>query len=123
MNALFDSNILIDFLNGIVLAQKEIRRHDERAISIVTWIEVLAGAKPERQAETRRFLGRFRRVPISSEIAERAVIERQRRRIKLPDAMIIATAAVEGQILITRNTKDFPATDKNIRVPYRLTMQ
>jgi predicted nucleic acid-binding protein len=41
-------------------------------------------------------------------------------RIKLMDAMVLATAQVNGAILITRNTKDFPAEMTGIRVPYTL---
>jgi predicted nucleic acid-binding protein len=39
-------------------------------------------------------------------------------RIKLLDAYIFATAQVNGSILVTRNTKDFPAQTPGIRVPY-----
>jgi predicted nucleic acid-binding protein len=41
---LFDTNILIDHLNGIDLAGVEIRRSPDRAISIITWMEVMAGS-------------------------------------------------------------------------------
>jgi hypothetical protein len=40
--------------------------------------------------------------------------------MKLLDAMILATAQVNGAILVTRNTKDFPANMPGIRVPYTL---
>ena len=36
------------------------------------------------------------------------------------DAYILATAQVNGAILVTRNTKDFPVAMPNIRVPYEL---
>ena len=39
---------------------------------------------------------------------------------KLPDALILATARDREITLLTRNTKDFPEDDPNIRVPYRL---
>jgi predicted nucleic acid-binding protein len=45
---------------------------------------------------------------------------RHRTRMKLMDAYILATAQVNGAILITRNTKDFPAEMPGIRVPYTL---
>jgi predicted nucleic acid-binding protein len=32
--------------------------------------------------------------------------------------MILATAQVHGAILVTRNTKDFPARMPGIRIPY-----
>jgi hypothetical protein len=40
--------------------------------------------------------------------------------MKLLDAFILATAQVNGAILITRNTKDFPVNMPGIRVPYTL---
>jgi predicted nucleic acid-binding protein len=39
---------------------------------------------------------------------------------RLPDAIIWATARRKNTLLITRNTKDFPAGEPDIRVPYRL---
>ena len=43
MKALFDTNILIDYLNGRDEAQRELAAYRQRLISIVTWMEVLAG--------------------------------------------------------------------------------
>jgi predicted nucleic acid-binding protein len=40
--------------------------------------------------------------------------------MKLMDAYILATAQVNGAILITRNTKDFPAEMPGIRIPYTI---
>ncbi len=40
--------------------------------------------------------------------------------MKLLDAIILATAQVNGAILITRNTHDFPAAMPGVRVPYTL---
>ena len=40
--------------------------------------------------------------------------------MKLLDAYILATAQVNGAILITRNFKDFPAEMPDIRIPYTL---
>jgi predicted nucleic acid-binding protein len=44
MNALFDTNILIDALNGVPEADTEYRRYERVSISIITWMEVLIGA-------------------------------------------------------------------------------
>ncbi len=43
MKALFDTNILIDYLNGHAEAAAEIAKHGERLISRVSWMETLAG--------------------------------------------------------------------------------
>ncbi len=38
VKALFDTNILIDYLNGISAAKKELARYEYRAISTITWM-------------------------------------------------------------------------------------
>jgi LL-diaminopimelate aminotransferase len=43
---------------------------------------------------------------------------RQNLRLKLPDAVVLASAEVEGCILVTRNTRDFPHGDPRVRFPY-----
>ena len=47
MRALFDTNILIDYLNGVDAAKTELARYERPAISVISWIEVLAGTKPD----------------------------------------------------------------------------
>ncbi len=121
MKAVFDTNILVDYLNGIAAANHEIERYEEIAISIVTWMEVLAGADDaEEEAITREFLSRFKVQPVEKAVAERAIKIRRQNKLKLPDAIIWATAKELGRILVTRNTKDFPAKDAGIRVPYHV---
>ena len=67
------------------------------------------------------FLSRFGLDEIDEEISRRAAaLRRERPRLKSPDALILATAQIRGRVLITRNTKDFPAEMPGIRVPYTL---
>jgi predicted nucleic acid-binding protein len=121
MKAVFDTNILVDYLNGISAANHEIERYEEIAISIVTWMEVLAGADDaEEEAVTREFLSRFKIQPLEKAVAERAIKIRRQHKLKLPDAIIWATAKELGRILVTRNTKDFSEKDAGIRVPYKV---
>lgn len=120
MKALFDSNILIDYLGGVEPSFAEVKRYDDRAVSVITWIEVLAGVPPEAEAKVRQFLGDFAVIRVSDSISEEAIRIRRARRMKLPDAIIWATARVDGRLLITRNTKDFPTSDPGVREPYRL---
>lgn len=119
MRAVFDTNILIDYLQGVPEARDELGRFTDRAISVVTWAEVMVGAAPRREAATRAFLGKFEIVALSLAIAERAVAIRRERRIKLPDAAIWATAQAQGALLVSRNSKDFPKDDPGVRMPYR----
>ena len=120
MKALFDTNILIDYLNGIPAAKKELDLYESRAISIVTWMEVMSGGEPELVDTTRSFLNRFTVISIGEAIAERAVRLRRERHLKLPDAIILATAIETGLLLVTRNTKDFDGKLPGIRHPYRV---
>ncbi len=120
MKALFDTNILVDYLSGVEASKKEVERYDERLVSIITWMEVLVGAADEAEADVlEMFLRDFRVVDLTRKIAREAVAMRGgRRRIRLPDAIIWATARVESALLITRNTKDFPPDTPGVRVPY-----
>ncbi len=121
MKAVFDTNILVDYLNGVAAARREFEKYEEISISIVTWMEVMVGADDaEEEAVTREFLAWFQVKPWEKSVAERAVKLRRQHRLKLPDALIWASAKELGAILVTRNTKDFPARDAGIRVPYQV---
>jgi predicted nucleic acid-binding protein len=120
LNALLDSDILLDFLDGHPSAAREIPRYRECRISIISWMEVLAGARTQPDEDVRRgFLAHFRVVPLTPQVAEDAVKLRREYRLKLPDAVIWATALNENCLLVSRNTKDFPLNQAGIRFPYR----
>ena len=119
MKALFDTNILIDYLNGVDAARAELDRPAERLVSIITWMEVLAGARDEAEEDViDMFLRDFRVVDLTRRVAREAVEIRRSRRIRLPDAIVWASARTESALLVTRNTKDFPKDDSGLRVPY-----
>jgi len=117
---LFDTNILIDYLRGIPQARAECDRHSDRAVSIVTWMEVMAGSTAVNEADARSFLLNFYTLPLGADVAERAFLLRRTNRVKLPDAIIQATAEESGRILITRNTRDFPEGTPGVLIPYTL---
>lgn len=120
MKALVDSVILIDYLNGISGARDEIARYDAVLISPVNWMEVMVGVSEDDASVVRRFLGRFAVVALDQIVAELAVDLRRRHRLRLPDAVVWASARHADALLVTRNTRDFPADDPGIRIPYRL---
>lgn len=121
MKAVIDTNILVDYLNGLQPARVELSRYRHPIISLITWMEVLVGAHgAEEERMLRDFLVRFEVMPVDEPVAEEAVTLRRARRIRLPDAIILATARVAGSLLVTRNTRDFPADGPGIRVPYTL---
>lgn len=120
MIAVFDTNIVIDALNGIEAADIEYGRYDRVLISRITWMEVLIGAQGDA-ADLRDFLqSYFEVMPLDLAVAESAVQIRRARRIRLPDAIIWATAQVHDALLVMRNSKDFPPHQPDIRLPYIL---
>jgi predicted nucleic acid-binding protein len=120
VKALFDTNILIDFLRTIQPARDELNRYEDRAISVITWMEVIAGAPMFTERATRDFLDAFVLVGLNDKVAERAVTLRREFRLKLPDAIVWASAQTQSMLLVTLDTKRFPADDPGIRIPYRL---
>jgi predicted nucleic acid-binding protein len=121
VNELFDTNILIDHLNGVAKATREITRSKNPAISVITWIEVMTGAASQNEeAILRAFLSNFQYLEMTREVAERAAAIRRQKRLKMPDAIILATAEAGGRQLVTRNIKDFPAGTRGVRVPYKI---
>jgi predicted nucleic acid-binding protein len=116
--AVFDTNIVIDALNGIDNADVEYGRYERVLISRVTWMEVLVGAEGD-DTQVREFLStHFEIISLDLAVAEKAVQLRRAHRIRLPDAIIWATARVNGAILVSRSTKDFDPAWEGIRVPY-----
>ncbi len=120
MDAVFDSNILIDYLNGIPEARLELGRYSQKSISVTTWIEVMAGTDSSDEGPTRAALLGYRILPLTPAVAEQAFILRRDRKLKLPDAIIFATAQVARLLFVTRNTRDFPSVDPQIRIPYQI---
>lgn len=121
----FDSNILTDALKGLEPARDELRRATSggaRAwISRIVWIEVLSKGAGEGLRRAEILLSGFGIDEMDVEIATRAAsLRRERERLRLPDSVILATAMLRGRVLVTRNTKDFPANMPGIRVPYTL---
>jgi hypothetical protein len=121
MKAVFDTNILIDFLNGIEAARQELARYETRIISIVSYIEVLVGAADaEDEKVIRGFLSSFAIRELSNAVANMAIGLRRDHRLKVPDAIVYATARVEGCMLVSRNTRDFVPDWPDIRHPYQI---
>lgn len=119
MRALFDSNILIDLLNGRKEPLKLLRTY-EPVISIVTYIEVLCGAISRNTEDaTTQFLGQFKVENLGEAIAAIAANVRHTHGIKIADAIIYATAKHLDIVLLTRNTKDFGSDDPYIKIPYK----
>ena len=120
MLAVFDTNIVIDALNGVAEADAEYGRFERVLISLITWMEVLVGAEAD-DSELRNFLEtHFEIIPLDLTVAESAVRLHRAYHIRLPDAVIWATAKANEAVLLARNTKDFNPEWEDIHLPYSL---
>jgi predicted nucleic acid-binding protein len=119
--ALFDSNIVIDFLNGIEGARDELVQYNQVYISPITWVEAQVKAPQGLEDATRLAIdANFKRIEMTEAVLIESLALRRNHRLKLPDALIWACARVNGWPLVTRNTKDFSASLAGVRVPYVL---
>ena len=121
----FDTGIVLDILMGHAGARAEIERALSQGgrpwVSRLTWLEVLSLATAGCVREVEAFMDGFSIDEVDEEIAGRAAsLRRERPGLGLLDATVLATALTRGRVLITRNTKDFPAQMPGIRIPYIL---
>jgi len=121
----FDTEIVRDVLMGHAVARAEIERVLSQGgrpwVSRLTWAEILSQATADCLREVDAFLAGFSIDEVDEEISSRAAsLRRERPRLGLLDATVLATALTRGRVLITRNTQDFPAQMPGIRIPYTL---
>lgn len=121
---LFDTNVLIDFLNGEAIVRDPVNQAlkiQTAYYSPITWIELLSYPQltPSEAQTIREFLRHLHIVELSETILDRTATIRQSTRVKLPDALIAACAIESQCTLVTRNVKDFQRiTLLNIENPY-----
>lgn len=124
---LFDTNIFIDLLNGCNEAGVELTSYSEPAISVITLMELRAGEllRPGDKAILDQLLETFTVLPLDEEVTLIGITIRGNSlvkppKIKIPDAIIGATAESWGIPIITRNPKDFHKLTVPVHVPYNL---
>ncbi|MDP3956447.1 MAG: type II toxin-antitoxin system VapC family toxin [bacterium] len=106
---ILDTNILIAYLNGetpVIDAISKWRREGRALfISSVSFAEVLAlPTLTSREVDTvERFLRAFISAPLDNDLAVVAALLKRTYRLKLPDAIIAATALTRKVPLITRD--------------------
>ena len=108
-NLLLDSNIVIYIAQKKLAPEAFAQPDDALFISDITFMETVgyAFSDPDEKQETEALLAILYRLPISEPIVQEVIEIRQSRRMKLPDAIIAATALLHDCTLVTRNTADF----------------
>jgi predicted nucleic acid-binding protein len=103
---LLDSNILIEYLNGndrIVSYLDSIAIEGNCIISIISKIELISAPKltTNEIKNILLFLENFQEMNLTDEIALKAAEIRRKNKLKLPDAVIAATALVSNATLVS----------------------
>lgn len=102
---LLDSNAIIYLSKGLVSIDEVIHDDEEYSISVITYMEVLGyvfeSAKEERFIHNLLTLLKIRY--LSSDIVEEVILLRKKYKIKLPDAIICATAVIDDAYLLTND--------------------
>jgi toxin FitB len=101
-DVLVDTDMLIDHLRG---ASELKPRADRLHYSVITRAELFAGSAATDLVV--QLLAPFRELAVDRAVAERAGRIRREAGIRLPDALIAATAIEHRLALATRNRKDF----------------
>jgi predicted nucleic acid-binding protein len=123
--ALFDTNILIDAIQGYPEALDEFGYWERPSISVITVIELNAGISAQSKHKMTSTLANVgfeiihldnAIITIAARIRSNSI--RRRAKMALADAIILATAQARGLMVVTRNKKDFKGP--NIRIPYEL---
>ena len=110
---IIDTNILIYHLAGVLTDQAEATLagalESGSYISIITRIELLGWRKhsPDSLKAAEALLQSVSEIPLHEEIIRLCISFRQNYPIKLPDAIIAATARYAKVPLMTRNMPDF----------------
>lgn len=96
---------------------------EEINVSVISKIEVLSfdPDKDDNYPILVDFFEEANIIDLSSDIVSKSIQIRQKQKIKLPDAVIAATALINGLVLVSRNTKDFNKIQGlEVIDPYRL---
>ncbi|MFK7970817.1 MAG: type II toxin-antitoxin system VapC family toxin [Bacteroidia bacterium] len=110
---LIDTNVIIDFSKGTIPADgNELVAHvidTEPTISFINKIELLGFSSVSNAII--EFSESANTLMCTEDIIKLCIDIRKQKKIKLPDAIIAATAISSGRILLTRNTSDFSGID------------
>jgi predicted nucleic acid-binding protein len=125
VNVLLDTNVLVYHVAGDPAATKFLEETIARrsfCLSILSVIEFLGwhGHTDEEFVECKELIELATILPVSKEVADKAIELRRVKRIKLADAVIASKALVNNLSLVTKNIQDFKGIqDLQIIHPFR----
>ncbi len=120
IKAVLDSNAIIFASKGIVDAERMLSETGNYYASIISFIEVYAYdfTNPAEKEIIDEILEGLEIIELRREIADQAIIYRKNKskKIKLPDAVILATTQWLNADLITNNHADFVNVDSSVNI-------
>jgi len=120
LSVLIDTGVLLDYLVGDKRAQRVIQAHAHRAISVVTWLELMAAGPAAKLNAARDFLRTFERLSISESIADEALrLMQDRPGLPLHRALTWATARVNQINFVTNDADHLLKSDAGVTMAYR----
>ena len=114
---LLDSNTVIYMMQSGSTSEFIANTHrcvaEGAAVSIITRIEVLGwrGHTPQSRAAAERALEKLYCIGLGEDVVKHTIAIRSQHAIKLPDAIIAASALAASLTLVTRNLRDFAGID------------
>jgi len=117
---LVDSNILIYHLNNEPIATQFLTENFHKCcISQLSFIEVLSfDFTHEERLSVQSLLETFEIIDTTKEISLQAISNREIKKIKIADNIIVSTAQIHSLALVTRNIKDFQVLDIELFNPF-----
>ncbi len=110
---LIDTNVLIEYIGGLLTEKLTVKVSNiidkEFNISFVNKIEILGHASTQEMIV--KFIDAANIYYVDNQIVEKTISIRKTKKIKLPDALLAATAIIYGFTLLTRNVDDFVGID------------
>ena len=102
---ILDSNIIIYLSQKKLSIDEVFEDNKDYCISLVTYMEILSYNFPSKKEEefVRKLLSLFKIIDITKTIAKEVISLKKKRKIKLPDAIIVATAIVKNAVLYTND--------------------
>jgi len=100
---LFDTNAIIYLLNGRLAFQLP---EGEYSVSVITEIELFSFSSLSESEEQKidDLLRELERIPLNDEVSRKTIqLRRKNNKLKLPDAVIAATAIVYDTLLLTND--------------------
>ncbi len=111
---LFDTDVILWLLRGNPKAAQAVDRAEQRAISLVTYLELIQGARNKQEIKAIKALLvdlHVQSLPLTENIGHRASIYMEEYTLasglSMPDALIAATAIEANRPLLTGNDKHY----------------